>query len=135
MRSPLTPRRTFSDAVTGSKCSGLTHTLFLHKWSITRPSGIGPTWYSYDHLCASALFPFSGPIQKRPYPELLMSAVHSMHPLGACVVFALNRSIGGLTLGAKGNLFLFPRVEVLGAYSSLAGLRVCVDGRLDCDLC
>jgi hypothetical protein len=54
------PRRVFSARVTTSRWSGFTHRRFLHRWSMTRPSGIGLLNVSQEYRWARTIWVFVG---------------------------------------------------------------------------
>jgi hypothetical protein len=68
----------FSACVTASRWSGLTQQVTTQRWSISKPSGIGPLAISYAMRCAASLVPRR---RNLAYPCRLLLFVQSQHPV------------------------------------------------------
>ncbi len=74
---PESPRRQFTERVTGSRCDGRTQRRTRHRWSRSESGAIGPTSSRYASTCAFALR-LRTDTQNCPYPRV-KPATHSQH--------------------------------------------------------
>lgn len=87
-------RSKFSLKVTGSKCSGLTQNLFLQRWSMTKPSGIGPLYSAQATRWARPSLPplrLCSGAAMCPYPSVSQAPIQTQQPLGSITNFSSNR--------------------------------------------
>ena len=71
-----------------------------HLWSTCKPSGIGPLWAVYDHLCAIHRFsPGAG--WKCPYPSGVPVPCHIQQPLSLGLICRWKRASCALFMGGR----------------------------------